>query len=285
MKKVTIYRILGFLILSVGIQITLFELWGRYKGVADPVVRLPENELFDPRLMRLNSIKKLEAYCDSVYGSSEIRDSALYAGIVGKTLRYRFYHGFSHYRLGQNFIGWVLAPYIHENLSAIVLPNDILKHPNGGCSQQAIVGMELFRYKGFTVRKVGFFDPIIQGGHFCFEVKYGGKWHFFDPDKEPDLNIMERYGRPSIAELVANRPLLDSLYYQQDSTASKGYLLHYTHGPENTFPAKNARIYQLGTKFLSWTLPFWLLIGLWWLRNKRRKWLGKRRLEKEAGVE
>lgn len=243
-------------------------MYGLYKG---PVRSKPGYEAgaewFDPSLLRLNSMSRLQAFCDSVYGKKEIGvdDSAYYANMVGKILRLRFYHGYSYYYLGQNFLGWALAPVIHRDLSAIVIPDDVLKHPNAACSQQSIIGMELLKRKGFAVRKVSFYDPIERSGHFCFEVFYNGKWHYYDPDKEPELEILERLGRPSIEELTADLSLLDSVYHREDETVRRGYLLKYDYGQVNVFPAKKARLYQFGTKILSYTLFFWLLLLGWWL--------------------
>ena len=39
------------------------------------------------------------------------------------------------------------SPLIKEDLNAIVIPNDILKHPMAACSQQSIIGMEVFKKK------------------------------------------------------------------------------------------------------------------------------------------
>jgi hypothetical protein len=279
-KKETLFKLLAFLVLSVAFQILLFELYGRFRGPINPAAYTAEGEMFDPSLMRLNNMDRLLAYCDSVYGKTEIapQDSGQYANIVGRVLQFRFYHSYSYYRLGQNFIGWAMAPAIHVNLSAIVIPDDILKHPNAACSQQSIIGMELLKRKGYPVRKVGFYDPAAQAGHFCFEAFYEGKWHFFDPNKEPTLDILERLDRPSIAELTSDLNLLDAVYHREDSAVRRGYLLNYTYGPENNFPAKKARIYQIATKFFSYTLFFWLLLAGWWLG----KWYSKRNQPAES---
>jgi len=95
-------------------------------------------------------------------------------------LRGRFYHGYSYYELGQNSLGYLFAPLIKKDLSAIVIPNDIFKHPMAACSQQSIVGMEVFKTKGIKVRKIGFFADG-YGGHFLFEALFGGKCIFLIP--------------------------------------------------------------------------------------------------------
>lgn len=274
MGKVSYLRFCFFIILAASLQVLLFEIYGRFEKPKNGFRYTRNEEWFDSTLMRLNNLDRMEAFCDSVYGQSTIAimDSSRYADIVGYVLRLRFYHGYSYYRLGQNFIGWALAPFINNDLSAIVIPDDILKHPNAACSQQSIIGMELLKRKGFAVRKVGFYDSIARAGHFCFEAYFGSKWHFFDPDKEPSLRLLEKYGRPSIEELTSNKKLLDSIYYREDSTVRNGYLLKYSYGKVNSFPAPRAIIYQYTTKFLSWSLFFWILLtGYWaWKRRRRR---------------
>ncbi len=94
-----------------------------------------------------------------------------------------------------------------------MIPDDILKYPKAACSQQSIIGMEVFKRKGFKVRKVGFFMDGL-GGHFCYEAFFKDKWHFFDPDLEPKLSIMTKSHFPGIAEIVKNDSLLHSLYYK-----------------------------------------------------------------------
>ncbi len=229
-------------------------------------------ECFDPLLCRLENLNDLINYGDSIYGSPKIslKDSSSYANIIGRILRYRFYHNYSYYRVGHNYFGYFLAPFIKKDLSAIVLPNDILKYPNAACSQQSIIGMELFRKKGYSVRKVGFHDKK-YGGHFCFEVKYGGKWHFFDPDKEPNYELLVALNRPSFAAIHSNRLLLHSLYNEIDTNCVDDLFNKVQYGNTNQFPAKNARIYQYATNFFSYTLWLWLLLFYFYFYRSNNK--------------
>jgi hypothetical protein len=57
-------------------------------------------------------------------------------------------------------IGSLLWPgeFVWSHLSAIVLPEDILKYPMAACSQQSIIMMECFKKIGVDYRKVGFED-------------------------------------------------------------------------------------------------------------------------------
>ena len=70
-----------------------------------------KNEHFDPSLNRIMSISEFVTYCDSLYGDIQLNasDSEKYAIIVSKTLRERFYHGYSHYSLGNNTFGYILS--------------------------------------------------------------------------------------------------------------------------------------------------------------------------------
>lgn len=253
------FSVLLLLLFLFGIAILAAELFFK---PASPIVQgsneIKAREHFDPSLSRIRSIKEFTEYCDSLYGHKQIAagDSEQYAIAISRTLRDRFYHGYSYYSLGQNSLGRILAPYLKPDLSAIVIPDDILKHPMAACSQQSIVGMEVFRKKGFDVRKVGFYADKV-GGHFCFEVFFNDKWHFFDPDLEPKLSIMTANHFPGIAEIVKNDSLLQSLYRNQDDKLLQTLFAKYRYGNINDFPAPRAIIYQYVTKVLSYT--FWLI--------------------------
>ncbi len=283
MRKPTILKFIFFIAISAAFQIVLNELWYYFFYREKPnIVNNNSGEYFDPSLMRLSSISRFVGYCDSVYGNKKIQasDSEYYSTIISMTLRGRFYHGYSYYGLGQNFLANVFAPFIHEDLSAIVIPNDILKHPNAACSQQSIVGMEVFKTKGFSVRKVTFYDKK-YGGHFCFEVFYGDKWHYFDPDMEPVLLTMIKLHHPAFEELEELNKK-DSLLYRLYPKKNKEYVGHvfgsFFYGKINKFPAPNARIYQYITKYLSYTLWFWLIL-LYFFVRKRLNILNKKKKE------
>lgn len=268
--KIKSIRVFFTLIIIVGLIVFIFELF----GISDEIKKIfiyPRhlNEYFDPSLLRLKSVSQITAYCDTLYGSNRIAisDSEKYAAIVSRTLRDRFYHGYSYYSLGQNTLGYILAPLIDSRLDAIVIPDDILKHPMAACSQQSIVGMEIFKRKGFAVRGVGFnIDGL--GGHFCYEAYFNDKWHFFDPDLEPKLSIMINKHFPGIAEIAKDDSLLHSLYYKLSYNDVKKLFPTYTYGPVNKFPAPHAIIYQYVTKYLSYCS--WLIfLFIYFFINKK----------------
>ena len=264
---------LAFIVLiSIGFQILMLEIWEGFLGKDKPNVSESANgEHFDPSLSRLKTVRGFTKYCDSIYGHSQIAsaDSEKYAIVVSRVLRDRFYHTFSYYRLGQNSLAYFFAPFIDWRLNAIVIPDDILKHPNAACSQQSIVGMEVFRCKGFNVRKVTFLADG-YGGHFCFEAHYDGKWHFFDPDMEPKLSIMIAAHFPPASNLVRNDSLLRNLYFRRDGEYIEKLFASYSYGPVNKFPASKAKLFQYITKYLSYTMWLWLSLLYFFVSKKLR---------------
>jgi len=270
MKKVTFAKVIFFICISLAVQIVISEIWFRFFYSEKPnIFESVNGEHFDPSLSRLRSVSTFAEYCDSIYGKRQINqcDSEQYAIIISRVLRERFYHGYSYYSFGQNSLASFCAPFLNEKLNAIVIPDDILKHPNAACSQQSIIGMEIFRKKGYSVRRIGFFADGL-GGHFCFEAYYNNKWHFFDPDLEPKLKIMIQNHFPSIAELATNDSLVHQLYYKEDGKLIEKLLVTYSYGPVNIFPARNARVYQYITKYLSYTLWLWIVLTYFFLRKR-----------------
>ncbi len=104
-------------------------------------------ELFDPSLSKINSVQKLIDYADSLSGKKYACNSIEYSIIVTDILHESFYHGFSNYSLKQNGIA-VTAQYLFgHNVACPVNPDEILQYPYAGCSQQAIVLLEVMKTK------------------------------------------------------------------------------------------------------------------------------------------
>lgn len=66
MKHQRLIRIAGFIAISIAFQILLFEIYGRYKNPENDFQYKKDSEWFDPLLMSLNDMDKLETYCHSV---------------------------------------------------------------------------------------------------------------------------------------------------------------------------------------------------------------------------
>lgn len=280
-RKKRIVRFFFLLIIFFCFQVFFFEMtalfFPRYNEQPPYEVGI---EKFDPTLSRLNSVEAFIHFCDSLYGSTTIAssDSGVYAGIVGTVLRYRFVHGYTYYHLGHNYIATLLAPIINKDLSAIVIPDDILKYPKAACSQQSLVGMKVLMEKGFLVRKVGFYDKK-YGGHFCYEVRYNNNWHFYDPNREPDRKLLEDHGRPGIEALNRDPSLLIKAYPKDSASFVMALYSSYELGKPGILPGRNAIIFQEITKFLSYVS--WIIFGVVFFLLER-SFIKRQKAEKDA---
>ena len=228
-------------------------------------------EEFDPTLVRLNSIDKLSDYCDSLYLTIYPQNSStsideLYPEIASSVIIKRFYHGYSLYGFNSNYMAMALAQVSIKGLSAIVIPNDILKYPYAACSQQSIVLMELLQSKGYKTRSVGFNSSIT--GHFTFETYYDNGWHYNDPNKEPDVAVLKAYNNPSIAYLNQHPDLLLKAYHQYPRDYVMKVFTNYSYGAINSFPASKAIIFQKASKLLSYTMWMFFLLAFVLVRRK-----------------
>lgn len=142
---------------------------------------------------KFQNVDDIIAFADENF-APEQRTSMVYFEFVADIVRKRFYHGYSYYSMADNPIAFVAGKFTDGHLSAIVIPDDIMKHPMAACSQQAIVLMEVFKRKGVPFRKVEF------NHHYTVEAKIENDWKYFDPDLEP--NFENR--RESITHLLAS---------------------------------------------------------------------------------
>ena len=230
-------------------------------------------EQFDPRLSYLNSIDKLEAYIDSNEAAGHISPNTVdYVVTISMAIRNRFYHGFSHFSLQENWIAAFSERVIGFGLASKVKPEDIMQHPYAACSQQSMVMMAILRRKGLSYRSVGF------PHHFALEVSINNKWYYFDPNMEPNMTNDQR--------LEDNwKCCADNLKRFYDTSRFKdldwkfGTNLKVITGKINDVPAGNAKIFQSATAFFSrimWCFP--LLLLLYWSRstamaNLKKLWL------------
>ncbi|HEY5368728.1 MAG TPA: hypothetical protein VIJ75_07030, partial [Hanamia sp.] len=143
-------------------------------------------EYFDPSLSEINSVEKLTNYADSISQKKYQRNTLEYALVVSDILENRFYHGFSVYSLRQNWIAAVSEYLFGHYLANPVLPDDILKYPYAGCSQQAIVLAEAMKKNHVPFRKIGF------PHHYATELEFNNSWYFFDTNMEPEMTAEER---------------------------------------------------------------------------------------------
>ncbi len=227
------------------------------------VLPYDHKEQFDPSLSYINSIDRLEKYIDSTEVADTIsRNSVQYVSGISGAIRYRFYHGFSHFTLKENWIAAVGEKFFGYGLASKVKPDDIMHHEYAACSQQAMVMMEILKRKGLAYRSVGF------PHHFALEVMINGNWYYFDPNMEPRISNDQRlesyWGQKA-----------DNLKQYYDTARFKdldwkfGRNLTVTHGSVNQKYAGNAKIFQAVTRVFSkifWIFP---LIPVFYKRRKK----------------
>ena len=216
-----------------------------------------QKEHFNPRLGYLNSIDQLETYIDSC-GAADHQsvNSVDFVATISQTISNRFYHGFSHFSLKENWIAAVSEKIIGYGLASKVQPDDIMKHGYAACSQQAMVMMEILKRKKISYRSVGF------PHHFALEVLVDNNWYYFDPNMEPNMKAEDR--------LEANwKCCADNLKKFYDTTRFKdldwkfGKNLMVTTGKINATPAGNAKLFQSATALFSrilWIFPLLFLL-------------------------
>lgn len=215
---------------------------------------------------RLQSIAQVLRFTDSTAQAQGTgNDTLQYANLLAKVVRKRFYHGYSSYSVQENWLASVAGATIWYDLSAIVLPDDILKYPFAACSQQSIVMMECFKRKGIDYRKVGFTH------HFALEGRIDGQWYFFDTNLEPDFT---RIPRKSFRALQQDNSLY-AIYQQKLDSAGLNYGLAGVHyGRVNEAPAPRAMLFQLVTGWTSrllWLLPLAVCFVSYFGKRKGRE--------------
>ncbi|HMJ48462.1 MAG TPA: hypothetical protein VK498_14110, partial [Ferruginibacter sp.] len=111
------------------------------KDISDPSV-YNQKEKFSPSLSTINSTDKLERYADNLAIQKNISTYSVdYCILLESIISQRFYHGFSHYTLNENWIAALIEKIPGAGTSNKVNPDDILKNENAACSQQAVVMM------------------------------------------------------------------------------------------------------------------------------------------------
>lgn len=223
-----------------------------YKQGVTPELQYDGMEKFDPSLTNITSIAQLQAYTDSVAVTKNISASSFnYVELLEWVIAKRFYHGFSHYTLQENWIAALAGKWVTVSLSCKVDPEEIMKHANAACSQQAMVMMAILRNKNIDYRSLGF------PHHYAMEVLIDKQWYFFDTNMEPAITPTQR--------------LATNWQYQNDQLkkyydTSKHKSLDYqfgnkqvaTIGPQNEVPAQRATLFHSATGIVSqfgWLLP------------------------------
>ena len=221
-------------------------------------------EQFNPALSYVNSIDRLEQYIDSSVAANSIQKGSVdYVVKIAEAIRYRFYHGFSHFTLKENWIAAVSEKVFGYGLASKVKPDEIMQHEYAACSQQAMVMMEILKRKGLNYRNVGF------PHHFALEVSINGQWYYFDPNMEPHISNAQRLESYWGQEADNLKQFYDTSRFK-DLDWKFGTGLKVTHGSINEKYAGNAKIFQTATGILSKILWLFPLFFVFYKRKKAK---------------
>lgn len=185
-------------------------------------------------------------------------------------LKKRFVHAYSVYSFNENWIAVLAGKLIWRNLSAKVIPDDILKGNAAACSQVSIVFMALCKRFEIPARKVGL------NGHYTTEAFVNNKWYFFDLDIKPDFRAVD--GHKSLDHILRDKEQY-KLYKNTilDSTDIDRVFSVVDYGIPNRNPAPRAALFHEVTKVFShwgWLVPLYFSVHLFVKRTGRIRYKG-----------
>lgn len=237
-------------------------------------VKSDSNEEFDSKIATINSIEKALIYIDSVVLINEETnfDTLLYVQTASSFTKRKFFHGLAKYKFSENWIAVIGANCFWSHLSAIVDPDDIIKHTEALCSQQSIVFMEILKRRGIKSRSVGL--GYQEGpGHFLTEVFYEGQWHLYDVNKEPKWSKIKNH-HMSMDYYISNKDTLFVVYEDQmEKDLYNKIMERVQFGTPDKFPAKKMFLFHKITGAITYILPIFFFVSALYIfyKNERPK--------------
>lgn len=230
-------------------------------GVHKEKKKMPRpHELYNPDLQEIDNVGQIIEKIQSYQTFSRITDTLLFVKKTSEFVKNKFAHGLANYSLSENWIVYLLGKIIWSHFSAIVDPEDIVKHSEALCSQQTIVFMEILRRKGIRFRTVGL--GYKEGpGHFLCEVHYQNQWHLYDVTMEPQWKKI-RNDHQELQYYLSNKDSLYRIYSHKIKREVFDKLLEQIkYGEPNEFPAKKMLLFHKTTKAITIILPV-IFLGL-----------------------
>jgi len=232
-----------------------------------------KKELYNSALTELKSIDAMIGHIDGIYSTKFTLnkiDTNTYVEVVSDIVKKRFYHGLSVYSINDNWILYLAGKVFWNHLSAIVDPDDILNFPEGLCSQQVIVFLEILKRKGIQTRWVGL-GYKESPGHFLAEVFYQGSWHLYDVNLEPKWDKITNQHQSMDYYILHPDTLYKTYQGILDKPTFDKIMEKVRYGDVNEFPAKNMLLLHQITKLLTYVVPVFFLFLFFWFYKKRLK--------------
>lgn len=159
--------------------------WAQTKTCIPEISRFTD-DVYDPALGNVDTLDKAEFYIRGQLPKNSTKADA--AEAIGRFLRQRFYHGFSEYRICENWISHYVGLINHQWISPIS-PDEIIRYRSAGCSQNTLVYQSLLSRFGIDYATVSFWHPE----HRATAAKIDGTWYYFDADIEPHRDRLVRF--------------------------------------------------------------------------------------------
>ncbi|NCP10787.1 MAG: hypothetical protein GW859_02325 [Sphingomonadales bacterium] len=242
--------------------VTLFA--GAMTGWAQTKTCIPEiaqftDEVYDPSLGNIDTLDKAEFFLRGQLAKGYSDEDA--AEAIARFLRARFYHGFSEYRICEDWISR-FAGFANRQWLSPIRPEKIMRYKSAGCSQNALVFQELLRRFGISYATVSFWHPW----HRATAAKIDGDWYFFDANIEPHrprlVSMKELLQGDVLRDMYRGKPgvpgygpSLDlGLQFQQAAKLGKITFTDIDH-----YPAERG---AMAHRIVAWLSVFGWLVGL-----------------------
>lgn len=266
MSKIVLFKNLLLILTLIVCSLTFYS---KYISKPEPSAIPAElDEYFDPALSAINSPFKLDSLVREKFVSSGY-DTAQTLIFIDGFMRNRFFHSYSELSLHDNWIAFLCGQIIWSHFLNPVVPEDILKQPMAGCSQQGIIFQDQLHRLNIRCASIKFTPlPDQTSGHYAVSAYYGHTWHFFDSNLEP---IIVDSGMPSVEEII-ERKIYTEMYTREIHNDFKKYFLNknYKRVIAKPFERCNMHYFQVITAFLSNWL--WLILltlyGLFWFSQR-----------------
>jgi hypothetical protein len=228
-------------------------------------------EKFETHMQPLQTVAAIEDFTDTMAKKAGVQvNSFAYLAMLEGAISSRFYHGFSHYKLSENWIAAVAGKCLKEDYACKVNVAHIMQEANAACSQQALVMMEILRHKKINYRSIGF------PHHYALEAQVDKEWYFFDANMEPRITAKQRSLQYWQHQSDRLKPFYSASRFP-DLDFKFGIAQTATTGIVNEVPAQRAYLFHMATGILSkilWLLPLLVLCRryrlVWRLPSLRR---------------
>ena len=256
-------RAVDLLICALAVFFCAGTVWAQLSRSATQIPAV--SETFNPALGSITTIDDAARY---VRAQAKSDDRKALADAADEFVRERFYHSYSFFDPGHDWIAY-LSGFAWINLRSPVLPENILDYPEAACSQQVIVFQAI-------ARKLGFDSGVVAlSHHMIAAVKINDQWQVYDADRE----IAPR--SYPLSKLLAGDPAVISIYgpmgrsIDMAGQAARGEIQLID---VNSNPAPQASLFHRVTHTLSnygWTffvaMALLRLAGRWQASARLRK--------------